>query len=97
MFAIIWSAKAAHEYLGTLEFWVQHNKSATYSTKLMNAVDKTVTRLSQNPKIGSPTIFEGIYKIQVLRNFSLIYSFKESTIHIISFWDNRRNPDDLKL
>jgi hypothetical protein len=64
---------------------------------LVVAVEESEKKLSKNPFSGRKTDFENIYKIQILHNFSLYYRINSDIVEILAFWDNRRNPDDLKI
>lgn len=97
MFEIIWSQRAENEYLDTLNFWISHNNSSDYSEKIIIDVENKENKISKNPSIGIPMEYRNARKIQILKHFSLIYLVEENKIKILSFWDNRRNPDDLKV
>jgi plasmid stabilization system protein ParE len=97
MFEIIWSERAENEYFHTLDFWISHNKSSKYSEKIIIDVEKKEHKISQNPNIGTPIKYRNARRIQILKYFSLIYKIEGNTIEILSFWDNRRNPDTLEV
>jgi len=40
MYKVIWSVDAELDYYNTLMFWKEHNKSSTYSEKLIQDVEK---------------------------------------------------------
>ncbi len=52
MFQIKWTSEAEKRYLETLEFWIEHNQSSSYSVKIMNEVAFQEKLLSENPYIG---------------------------------------------
>lgn len=98
MYVIKWTDKAQEEYLKTLSFWITHNKSKTFSQKIMSEVIKAEKYLSATPFSNSLLdTARKIYKAPILKHFSLIYTIDNKTVIIVSFWDNRRNPDDLKI
>lgn len=97
MFKIIWTEEARIQFEDTLEYCIHHNKSNTYSNKLRIAVTKKQELILENPKYGKPLTYKGVLKVQVLKNFSLIYKLDNQNIIMIACWDNRRNPKDLKL
>lgn len=97
MFEIVWSEKAESEYLNTLQYWISHNKSSDYSEKIIIDVEEQENIISENPNIGKLMSYRNVRKIKVLKHFSLIYKTEESKIEILSFWDNRRSPENLKL
>lgn len=46
MFLIHWMPEAENEYYDNLNFWINHNKSNTYSLKIISEVEKMETILS---------------------------------------------------
>lgn len=97
MFQIKWTKKALLSLAETLEYWNIHNSSQTYSKKLRREVKKKQVELSKNPKIGTKTAFEEIFKIKILKYYFLFFRIENNSIEILAFWDSRRNPDDLEL
>ena len=56
--------------------------------------------VSENPEIGEKLKLKrlGNYRrALVLENFSVIYRIYETKIVISAFFDNRRNPEEMKL
>jgi plasmid stabilization system protein ParE len=97
MFQIIWAKEAENDYIETIYFWIEHNKSEQYSKKLIAEVEKAEKKLSEFPFSGSNTDFNNVYKISILKKFSIYYRVKSGIIEIVAFWDNRRNPEDLEV
>lgn len=97
MSRIIWSHQAASDYLDTLKYWIEHNRSNKYSSKLIKEVEKKEKLISKNPNIGTLSELEGIRYVLIDKNFSLHYKTNEDVIEILAFWDNRRNPDSQSL
>ena len=97
MFQISWTKKAEAQLRNTLLYWNEHNKSTSYSKKLAKEVNKKQDFLINNPNSGTPVNYNSVFKIQILKEFSLIYKMEKQNITIIAFWDNRRNPDNLEL
>jgi plasmid stabilization system protein ParE len=97
MFRIIWSHQAESDYINTLQYWIEHNKSNRYSSKLIAEVEKKEKLISKNPHIGTLSEIEGIRYVLIDKNFSIYYRVVENTVEILAFWDNRRNPDTLEI
>lgn len=97
MFRVEWSNRASKEFLDTLEYWKSHNLSSEYSEKIRQAVSENVDTIKVTPYIGKKLEKTSVRKINFLSYFSLVYSVGEGTIKIVSFWDGRRCPDDLKI
>ncbi|MFL9833986.1 type II toxin-antitoxin system RelE/ParE family toxin [Chryseobacterium terrae] len=93
MFKIKWTPEAEKLYFETLEYWVNHNKSNTYSLKIIVEVERKEKLLSNNPFIGA-IIFETkeeVRRVLVLENFSIYYRVKKTTVEILSFWANKKD------
>lgn len=75
MFLIHWMPEAENEYYDNLNFWINHNKSNTYSLKIISEVEKMETILSENPFIGKRTNYQLlVLKIVILRSFYIYYT-----------------------
>jgi plasmid stabilization system protein ParE len=94
---IKWTKKALFSFADTLKFWNEHNQSYTYSIKLRKEVRKAEKSICRNPYLGSPSKIENIRYFLVFKHFSIYYRVKSDVIEILSFWDNRRNPEDLEM
>lgn len=91
---INWHPEAEAEYLEILNFWIEHNQSANYSLKIINEVENAEELLKLNPEIGAKVKrSEILRRLLILRNFSLFYIFQNNSVTIISFKDNRENPE----
>lgn len=97
MYQIIWAKEAEKDYIDTLNYWVKHNQSNIYSKKIIEDVEATENLISENPFFDTMCDFEETYKVKILNHFSLYYRISADVIQIVSFWDNRRNPDNLNL
>lgn len=97
MHQIIWATRAENDYYETLINWTKRNKSNSFSNKLIAEVDKKLKVILQNPKSGLATNIQGTHKINFLKYFSIYYQVSEKYIEIVSFWDNRRNPEKLEI
>jgi hypothetical protein len=82
---IIWSNIAVTQRNKVFEYWNTRNKSI---------YDK-IDLLKSNPHAGKFGSLKP-FRILHLGNYSLVYRYSASVIYIISFWDNRQNPDTLK-
>ncbi|UQB68430.1 type II toxin-antitoxin system RelE/ParE family toxin [Epilithonimonas zeae] len=97
MFQIEWTKKASKQRVDILEFWIEHNQSKTYSTKILKETLEAEKLLKENPSIGTITDLDEVRRTLILRNFSMFYSIENKIINILAFYDNRRNPDKLEL
>lgn len=93
---IIWSEKAKIELKEVLLYWKKHNKNNSYAVKLNTEVQKVVKDLVRFPYLWTEVDgYENIHKALVFSNYAIFYLIEKETITILSFWDNRRNPEKL--
>ncbi|AZI22311.1 type II toxin-antitoxin system RelE/ParE family toxin [Chryseobacterium taklimakanense] len=93
---IIWSRKAQVELIEILEYWINRNKSNTFSIKLNELVDEQLKLLTENPKIGRKTDIENVY-IKVIHKYLLYYELVENELHVLTIRHGSKNPKTLKL
>ena len=91
---VIWTRTADLQFIGILEYWVNKNKSSTYSKKLVKLVSERTKQIAEKPSIYKATDFKDI-RVASLGNFSIYYKLSNEQIIITSFWDNRQDPKKL--
>ena len=97
---VIWSPRAQEEYISTLEYWIEHNDSSTYSNKIIDEVERIEQRILDFPiahTIVYQTPEKEIRRVLILHNFSLFYQIFTDRIEIVFFFDNRNDPKKLIL
>ena len=93
-----WTEQAKIELKEILLYWKKHNKSNSYSVKLNAEVQRVVKDLVRFPYLWTEVEgYENIRRALVFFNYSIFYLIEKNTITILSFWDNRRNPEELEL
>ena len=93
-----WTEQAKIELKEILLYWKKHNKSNSYSVKLNAEVQRVVKDLVRFPYLWTEVEgYENIRRALVFFNYSIFYLIEKNTISILSFWDNRRNPEELEL
>ena len=93
---VIWSHRAKIKRLEILEFFVERNKSNTYSKKLNSKINKSIKLLVKYPEMGMMTDIEKIRGL-IIDHIVLFYEFDDNNLIIQYVWDSRQNPDNLKL
>ena len=93
---IVWSNKAKIKLYQILEFYIDRNKSNTYSKKLYTLFKKELSILKGQPEIGIKTDFESIRGLFV-DDFILFYEIQYDKIIVHSVWNCRQNPENLKI
>lgn len=92
--SIVWTKTAVRQRREILRYWVNRNKSNTYSKKLVKKIKNKVTFISENPEAGKLTNHKDSRE-SAMGNFSIYYQIIEESIIITAFWDNRQDPDEL--
>lgn len=91
---IVWAKTALKQRNSIFEYWNSKNGNNQHSKKLNKAIRERLKILKAQPLIGRNTIIMSVRTIS-LRHYSIFYTQKDNSIHIISFWDNRQNPENL--
>ena len=91
---VIWTRTADIQFVGILEYWVNRNKSNTYSKKLLKLVTQRTKQIAKNPLAFKKADFKDT-RVASLGNFSIFYKSTNEEIIITAFWDNRQNPKKL--
>ena len=91
-----WSLKAIHDKIDILDYWIERNKSKTYSIKLDNLFDKSINSLANYPEQGKKSDYKNI-RIKIVQHYLIFYLIKEDYLEIVRIWDPRRNPKRFKL
>jgi hypothetical protein len=91
---IVWTKTADIQFVGILEYWVEKNKSNTFSKKLLKLITERTSLISEKPFIYKSTDFKDV-RVASLKNFSIYYKVTDEQILITAFWDNRQNPKKL--
>lgn len=79
-----------------LEYWINRNKSKTYSEKLLNLFINATILIQEYPQIGKPTTDKRV-RFKVIKQYMMFYEEHKDSIIILRIWDSRQNPQKLKL
>ena len=89
---ITWINIAKISFIQILEFYVDRNKSKTYSRKLNSQIKRTVKLLLKFPLIGKKTDFAEI-RVLVYDKFKIFYQLTEEEIIIHFVFDTRQDEN----
>lgn len=89
---VIWSNRANAELTEILQFYIQRNKSNTYSLKLLEEIDSMIEKIVRHNFIGRLTK-DGNARVVILKAYLIFYDIRSTEIHILSIWDSRQNPE----
>ena len=93
---VIWSPLAKRKRREILEYWIEHNKSKTYSLKLNELFKQAEQLISERPNIGKPTSDKHV-RFKIVRDYLIFYEQVDEKIYILTIWDSRQDPDKLIL
>lgn len=98
MLSIKWSNRAVKEISEILRYWVKRNGSPEYSEKIEAETDKAINVISKNMVIGEKVKNRNnVRRFTVMHDYSIYYTVMKENVYILSFWDNRQDPERLKL
>lgn len=92
---IIWTKNAQRDRFAIFSYWNNRNKSNAYSRKLNEIIKESLSLISNHPKIGKLTDKENV-RAKVLKDYLIIYEITLKEIVVLTLWDCRLNPEDLK-
>lgn len=93
---VVWSVQAQNDRKQILEYWRLRNKSNTYSKKLNQLFKDSIKLIQEFPQIGRPTD-DSKARIKIVRDYLIFYEETASNINILTIWDSRQNPNNLKI
>jgi plasmid stabilization system protein ParE len=89
---IVWSNRAKKRLYGILEFYIERNKSKSYSIKLHKLLNKEVKLLLKYPDLGLKTTEDSIRGL-IIDACIIYYEVTEDKIIIHTIWDCRQDTD----
>jgi toxin YoeB len=92
---IIWTKRAQKDRIAIFAYWNKRNGSALYSRKLNELIKGSLMLISRHPLIGQLTNKENV-RVKILRDYLIFYETTAREIIVLSIWDCRQNPEDLK-
>ena len=91
---LIWSKQALQDRKDILDYWINRNKSKTYSIRLNNLFIDAIKIIAEHPNIGIATDFENV-KGKLVKDYYIFYQENQDVIHILTIWDCRQSPDKI--
>lgn len=92
---IVWSLQANEQKKNILSYWYQRNKSLEYPRKLNNLLISSINLIAEYSYPRVLTDIDGVY-VKIVRDYKIFYLEDSFCIYIISIWDTRQDPEDLK-
>jgi plasmid stabilization system protein ParE len=92
---IVWSERARKDLIGIKAFYDKRNKSTDYSTKLLKAFRQSTLFIQKFPLVSIRTDRDNTRGIVVMGHI-LFFEIMENDIVILTVWDGKRDPDQLR-
>jgi len=93
---IRWTSRAINDKFDILQYWINRNKSTTFSEKLDQLFDKALNQLIPFPEQGKKTVHRNI-RIKIVRSYLIYYLIEDQFITVIRIWDGKKDPKKFKL
>jgi plasmid stabilization system protein ParE len=93
---IIWSDEAKADYTSNVDYLLQE-WSIQDAQEFVDNVNDIISVLDQMPDMFPLSNYQKVRKGVVCKQISILYQVHQTEIHILRFWDNRKNPKKLKL
>lgn len=95
-FSVVWSPTARLTYYKALEYLLE-NWTFRELESFIDRTEEVITHICINPGIYPFSNESNTYKCVVIKQVSLFYRLKLTTIELLVFWDNRQDPVKLIL
>ena len=92
---IVWTEAAKADLINIVAFYNLRNGNSSYSTKLVNAIKRSLSFLKTNPFLGIKVEDNEFYRVLVIKDYKIFYKVLLSVIEIRLVWDSRQNPDNV--
>lgn len=88
--------KAVQDKIAILDYWINRNKSKSYSLKLDKLFERALKGVARNPEAGKMTDYKNI-RIKIVSHYFIYYLIQENHIEVVRILDSRRNLSNLSL
>ena len=93
---IKWTEKAKQDYESILDYLLS-DFSLKEVEKFVTLTEDTLFLISKNPLMYPKAKNENVRKCVLVKQVNLYYRVNKNQIEVLTFGDNRRNPEDLKI
>jgi plasmid stabilization system protein ParE len=95
-YTVKWLPEAELTYALVLEY-LDENWTTKEIEKFIDRTDEVINFISQNPEQYFYSKKKNSYRAVVTKHVSLYYKIQSTEIELLIFWDNRQDPEKLKL
>ncbi len=85
---------AENQYNYILEYWYVITGNTKYSKKISRKTKRAIKTLQEFPESGSISKYYSLRK-SALGDYTIYYKISGNNIEIVTFWDNRQDPQKL--
>jgi len=95
-YQIIWSPQANYSYQQILKY-LQNRWTEREINNFIERTEEGLSFISQNTLLYRYSKQNDSYKSVVTEQTSLIYQINQDKVELLSFWDNRQDPEKLNV
>lgn len=95
-YGIVWSPAANASYYRIL-IYLEERWTIKELNDFINCSEELIHQISDNPLLYPFSQGSEIHKCVVVKQVSLFYRIKASSVELLLFWDNRQDPKKLLL
>ncbi|MFM7021959.1 MAG: type II toxin-antitoxin system RelE/ParE family toxin [Flavobacteriales bacterium] len=89
---VFWTPDAERSFGNVIDF-ILIKWTGKEVKKFTSATKKTIQQISKNPEMFVSSRHEKIRKAVITKHNSLYYRVEKNSVHLLIFWDNRKNPE----
>ncbi|SDQ11590.1 Plasmid stabilization system protein ParE [Chryseobacterium soldanellicola] len=93
---IIWTNKAKNELIDILKYWIERNKSNSFSIKLNNLIKEHLDLIAEFSETGRKTDIDNV-NIKIIHKYLLYYEVINDKIYVLTIRHGSKDPKTLKL
>jgi len=93
---IQWTKRAAQSFDKIVNY-IEEHWSLTSARNFVQKTNNLIAQIAENPDMCQHIEGKDLKKGVISYQTALYYRVKNDAIHLITFWDNRRDPKSLKL
>ncbi|NJX15958.1 type II toxin-antitoxin system RelE/ParE family toxin [Tamlana crocina] len=95
-YKIFWTNHALKELASTYEY-LETNFTKKELNKLSQEIEQVLELISKSPDLFPLSESQGVRKVVIKKFNTLYYRENQATIEILSFFSNRKSPDEREL
>ncbi len=94
---IVWTPESEKTFAGILS-WLEKEWNDHVLLAFLDKVDQVLALIAEKPELYPAIDREKrVRKCVVVKQVSLFYTIKQDQIDLLTFWDNRQNPERLSF